>query len=52
MAVLFFCFANISVGLRQNEQFFSYIGIMTRTSYIQWDDDDIRFVLDQHDNQS
>ena len=28
------------------EQFFSYI--MARTSYIQWNDDDVRFVLDQH----
>jgi hypothetical protein len=29
-----------------NEQFFSHI--MARTSYIQWNDDDICFVLDQH----
>ena len=29
-----------------NEQFFSYI--MTRTSCIQWNDDDASFVLDQH----
>ena len=28
-----------------NEKFFSYM--MTRMSYIQWDDD-IRYVLDQH----
>jgi len=27
-------------------QFFSYI--MVRTSYIQWDDNDVCFVLDQH----
>jgi hypothetical protein len=32
--------------LTPNEQFFSYI--MARTSYIQWNDDDARFVLDQH----
>jgi len=29
-----------------NEQFYSYI--MTRTSYLRWDDDGARFVLDQH----
>ena len=29
------------------EQFFSSY-IMMRTSYIQWDDDGIYFVLDQH----
>jgi hypothetical protein len=29
-----------------NEQFFSHI--MVRPSYIQWNDDDICFVLDQH----
>ena len=29
-----------------NEQFFGYI--MEKTSHIQWDDDDVRFVLDQH----
>jgi hypothetical protein len=29
-----------------NEQFFSYI--MARTNYFQWNDDDVRFVLDQH----
>jgi hypothetical protein len=29
-----------------NMQFFSYI--MVRTSYIQWDDNDIHFVLDKH----
>jgi len=29
-----------------NEQFFSYI--MARTSFIQWNDVDVRFVLDQH----
>jgi hypothetical protein len=28
------------------QQFVSYI--MERTSYFQWDDDEIRFVLDQH----
>ena len=28
------------------QQFFSYI--MARTSYIQWNDGDIRFVQDQH----
>jgi len=28
------------------QQFFSYI--MERTSCIQWNDDDVRFVLDQH----
>jgi hypothetical protein len=31
--------------LTPNEQMFSYI--MTRTSYIQWNDTDVRFVLDQ-----
>jgi hypothetical protein len=29
-----------------NKKFFSYI--MAKTSYIQWDDYDVRFVLDQH----
>jgi hypothetical protein len=29
-----------------NEKLFSYI--MAKTSYIQWDDHDVRFVLDQH----
>ena len=29
-----------------NEQFFSYT--MARTNYIQWTDDDVHFVLDQH----
>jgi hypothetical protein len=29
-----------------NEQYFTYI--MARTSYIRWDDDDVRFVLDKH----
>ena len=29
-----------------NEQFVSYV--MARTSYIQWNDGDILFVLDQH----
>jgi hypothetical protein len=29
-----------------NEQFIRYI--MTRTSYIRWDDDDIHFLLDHH----
>ena len=28
------------------QQFFSYI--MARTSYFQWEDDEVRFVLDQH----
>jgi hypothetical protein len=32
--------------LMPNEQFFSYI--MARTSYIQWNDDDVHFVLEQH----
>jgi transposase len=32
--------------LMPNEQFFSYV--MARTSYIQWNDDDVRCVLDQH----
>jgi hypothetical protein len=32
--------------LAQSEQFFSYI--MARTSNIQLDDDDVRFVVDQH----
>jgi hypothetical protein len=32
--------------LMPNEQYFSYI--MARTSYIQWIDDDVRFVLDQY----
>ena len=32
--------------LKPNEQSFSYI--MGRTSYIQWDDHDVHFVLDQH----
>ena len=32
--------------LTPNEQFFSYI--MARTSYIQWNDGDVRSVLDQH----
>ena len=29
-----------------NQQFFSYI--MTRTSNIQWNYDEVRFLLDQH----
>jgi len=33
--------------LTPNEQIFSYIIIMARTSYIWWDDD-VGFVLDQH----
>ena len=32
--------------LTPTQQFVSYI--MVRTSYFQWNDDDIRFVLDQH----
>ena len=32
--------------LTPNEQFFSYI--RPRTSYTQWNDNDSRFVLDQH----
>jgi hypothetical protein len=32
--------------LEINEQFFSYI--MARTSYIQWNDDDVCFLLDLH----
>jgi hypothetical protein len=28
------------------QQFFSYI--MARSTYFQWDDDEVRFVLDQH----
>ena len=32
--------------LTSNEQFFRYI--VARTSYIQWDDDDVHFLLDQH----
>jgi hypothetical protein len=28
------------------QQFFSYI--MAKTSYFQWDDDEVRFVLNQH----
>jgi len=32
--------------LMPNEQLFSYI--LARTSYIQWNDGDVRFVLDQH----
>jgi hypothetical protein len=34
--------------LTPNEQFVSYIMEGTCTSYIQWNDDDVRFVLDQH----
>jgi hypothetical protein len=30
----------------ENEKFFSYI--MARTSYIRWDENDIRFILDLH----
>jgi hypothetical protein len=36
----------IDIHLPTNEQFFSYM--MARTSYIRGDDDDARFVLDQH----
>ena len=36
----------IDYYLTPNEQYFSYT--MTRTSYIRWGDNDIRFVLDQH----
>ena len=32
-----------------NEQFFSYMYFMARVSYIRWDDNDVRFVLDQRD---
>ena len=32
--------------LPPKEPFFSYI--MTRTTYIRWDDNDVRFVLNQH----
>jgi len=32
--------------LTPSQQFFSYI--MARTGYFQWDDDEVRFVLDQH----
>jgi hypothetical protein len=32
--------------LTPNEHFVSYI--MARTSYIRWDEDDIRFIPDQH----
>jgi len=32
--------------LMPNEQFFS--NIMVRTSYIQWNDDYVRLVIDQH----
>jgi hypothetical protein len=41
-----FLFLNMSewLYLTPNEQFFSYI--VVRTIYIQWDDDDVRFVLD------
>jgi hypothetical protein len=30
----------------QNEHFYSYI--MASTSYIQWNGDEVRFVIDQH----
>ena len=30
----------------KNDQFFSYI--MARKSYIEWDDDDVRFILHQY----
>ena len=36
---------NIDCCLTPYEQFFSYMYIMTKTSYIRWDDNDI---LDQH----
>ena len=32
--------------LTSNEQFYNYIIIMAKTSYIRWDN--VRFVLDQH----
>jgi hypothetical protein len=38
--------SNTVCYLTQNEQFFSYT--MARTSYNQWHDDDVSFVLDQH----
>ena len=31
-----------------NEQIFSYLYIMTRTNYIQWDDNVDGYVLDKH----
>jgi hypothetical protein len=34
--------------LVQMQQFLSYMYIMARTSYIQWNDDDVCFVLNQH----
>ena len=34
--------------LTPHELFFSYMYIMTRTSYIWWDDNDVCFILDQH----
>jgi hypothetical protein len=32
--------------LTSNEQFYNYMYIMAKTSYIRWDN--VRFVLDQH----
>ena len=40
--------SNCCLMLIINEQFFIYIYIMTRISYIQWNDDGVCFVLDQH----
>jgi hypothetical protein len=34
------------MSLTPFQQFISYI--MARTSYFQWDDDEVRFVLDQY----
>jgi hypothetical protein len=34
--------------LTPKEQFFRYMNIIVRTSYIQWNDDDVCFVLDQY----
>ena len=34
-------------SLKPNEQYLGYY-IMARTSYIPWDDNDSRFILDQH----
>ena len=34
-------------SLKPNEQYLGYYN-MARTSYIPWDDNDSRFILDQH----